>query len=61
MPWKCKNPSCGKTFDVYARISVEKRPPPSFSPDIPTRVIVDKACCPFCECTDIELLKEAES
>jgi hypothetical protein len=60
MMWKCKNPECGRTFPILARISTEKRPPPSFSPDLPTRVIVEKACCPFCECVEFEAVKEAE-
>jgi len=59
--WKCKNPECLKTFPVLARISIEKRPPPSFSLDAPTRVIVEKPCCPFCEWLEFELVQEGSS
>lgn len=59
--WKCKNPKCERTFPVLARISVEKRGPPTFSLDAPTRVIVDKPCCPFCESLEFEEAKEARS
>jgi len=59
--WKCKNPNCERTFPVLARISVEKRRPPSFSPDAPTRVVIDKPCCPFCESLEFEEIKEAKS
>ena len=57
MMWKCKNPECLKTFHVLARISIEKRPPPTFSPDAPTRVIVEIACCPYCQCIEFEEVK----
>jgi len=57
--WKCKNPNCGRTFSVLARISIEKRSPPSFSPDMPSRIIVEKPCCPFCESIEFERNKEA--
>jgi len=55
--WKCKNPDCQRTFLLPARISVEKRSPPSFSPDQPVRVIVEKHCCPFCESIEFEEVK----
>jgi len=57
--WKCNNPNCSRTFHVLGRISTEKRPPPNFSLDLPTRVIVDKTCCPFCESIEFEPIKEA--
>jgi hypothetical protein len=43
---------------MLARISVEKRPPPTFSLDMPSRVIVEKPCCPFCESIEFEEVKE---
>lgn len=52
--WKCKNPDCNRTFPMPARISVEKRAPPSFSLDAPSRVVIEKACCPFCESIEFE-------
>jgi hypothetical protein len=55
--WKCKNPNCNKLFPMLARISIEKRPPPSFTPDVPSRVIVEKPCCPFCESIEFEEMK----
>jgi len=55
--WKCKNPTCNRTFSMLARISVEKRPPPTFSLDMPSRVIVEKPCCPFCESIEFEEVK----
>jgi ribosomal protein L37AE/L43A len=48
--WKCKE--CGRTFPIPARISFEKAPPPG-SFDV-KRVIVEKACCPFCESIEFE-------
>jgi len=59
--WKCKNPQCGKTFPILARISIEKVPPPTFSPEVPRRVIVEKACCPYCESIEFEeIVKEGK-
>jgi transposase-like protein len=49
--FKCKN--CGKTFLLPARISVEKRPLGFSNPEV-SRVIIEKPCCPFCECIEIE-------
>ena len=60
--WKCKNPGCSRTFSMLGRISIEKRPPPTFSLDMPSRVIVEKPCCPFCESIEFEeVKKEADS
>jgi len=56
MPFKCKNPECGKTFPLPGRISEEKRPASGFIPDV-TRRIVEKPCCPFCECIEIEEIR----
>jgi hypothetical protein len=50
--WQCKG--CKRVFPVPARISTEKRL--SFaSPDV-TRVIVERSCCPFCECIELEIV-----
>ena len=54
---KCKNPECLKTFPIAARISEEQGTPPSFAIGKPTRKIVEKACCPYCESPDIEEVK----
>lgn len=57
--FKCKNGNCNRTFLLPARISIEKRPPPSFALDIPSRVIVEKPCCPFCESIEFEEVKSS--
>jgi len=54
--WKCKNTECGKIFHISAKISIEKKPT-SFTAEN-TRTIVEKACCPFCESIDFELVEE---
>jgi len=56
--WKCKNPECGKTFPIPARKSEERKPLPTrgFTAEI-TRVIVERACCPYCEALEIEEVK----
>jgi len=56
MPFKCKNPECGKTFPLPGRISEEKRPASGFIPDV-TRRIVEKPCCPFCESIEFEEIR----
>lgn len=56
MPWKCKNPECGRTFYLTARITIERKPAYG-SMDI-TRILVDKPCCPFCESIEFEEVKE---
>lgn len=54
--WKCKNPDCGKTFPLYARKTEERRPKTPYT-DV-TRVLIDRAVCPFCESFEIEEVKE---
>lgn len=44
---------------MLGRISIEKRSPQiGFSPTGPDRTIVEKPCCPFCESTEFEEIKE---
>jgi len=55
LTWKCTN--CGRTFELTARISIERTP--QF--DMYTkRIIVDKPCCPFCESIEFEEVKHEE-
>lgn len=55
--WKCKG--CGRTFPIPARISVEKKLTGKPNPwDESTRTVVEKACCPYCECIEFEEVKE---
>lgn len=56
MTWKCRNPECGRTFEMAARISIEKTPK-GFCPDA-KRIIVEKPCCPFCESIEFEETKK---
>ena len=55
--WKCKNPECGRTFPLVARISSENRSIGRL-PYSEIRVIVDKPCCPFCESIEFEEITE---
>jgi hypothetical protein len=55
MPWKCKNVNCGKTFPMLARISTEKKQPYGMES---IRVVVERFCCPYCESTEFEEVKE---
>ena len=50
--FKCKNLECARTFLLPARISMERKPM-DFTCNA-TRIIVEKPCCPFCECIDFE-------
>jgi hypothetical protein len=50
--FKCKNPDCGRTFLLPARISTERKPL-DFTVSA-VRIIVEKPCCPFCECIEFE-------
>ena len=52
LPFKCKNPQCGRTFLLPARISMEKKPL-DFTSNA-TRIVVEKSCCPYCECIEFE-------
>jgi hypothetical protein len=52
MVFKCKSPECSRTFLIPARISIEKKPR-EFTSDA-VRIVVDKPCCPFCECIEFE-------
>lgn len=56
MTWKCR--SCGKTFELSARISFEKATV-EFNPQI-KRVIVEKPCCPFCESIEFDEVKPSQ-
>jgi len=55
---KCK--VCGKTFLIAARKSEEQRPPPTRSFTETTRVLIERACCPYCESIEIEEVKQHE-
>lgn len=55
--WKCKNPQCGRTFPLYARKTEERKPTAEFYKEV-TRVLIDRAVCPFCESFEIEEVKE---
>jgi hypothetical protein len=55
--WKCLNPECGRKFPMLGRKTIEKRPPPSFSPDVPVRVMVEIPICPYCESIEFEEVK----
>ena len=48
--FKCSSNDCGKTFLLPGRITTEKK-----SLDFTVvRVVVEKACCPFCEGLEFE-------
>ncbi len=53
--WRCKNSDCKRTFQLYARISLEKKLT-NYEMDY-QRVIVEKPCCPFCESIEFEEVK----
>jgi len=58
MPFKCKNPECGRVFLMLGRVSEEKRPPPSSVPfqEI-IRIIYESPCCPHCYSKEFEEVK----
>ena len=50
--FKCSSRDCGKAFLIPAKVMVERKPKEFYSET--TRTVVEKACCPFCECLEFE-------
>jgi len=50
--FKCSSASCGKTFLLPGRITVERKPKEFYSET--QRTVVEKPCCPFCEGLEFE-------
>ena len=48
--FKCSSKDCGKAFLLPAKIMVERKPLDFTA----TRIVVEKACCPFCEGLEFE-------
>jgi hypothetical protein len=50
--FKCSSSTCGKTFLIPAKVMIERKPKDFFSET--SRVVVERACCPFCEGLEFE-------
>ena len=51
--YKCLNEKCKRTFPIPAKITIKRVSGFGSEP-----VLVEKACCPFCEGIDIQPIKE---